>query len=131
MKQCPKCNSDDIKKSGIVKNRQRYKCKSCNYHFTVEQIGKPDNKKRDALICFLLGLNYRTTGKLLNINHSTAYSWIKLYSTEIKKLKGEKVKISDFDDLSGYITGIKGKTEHGLILIDLVEGTIKIVLTEK
>jgi len=131
MDQCPKCKSEDIRKSGIVKNRQRYKCKSCNYHFTVGQIGKPDNTKRDALICFLLGLDYRTTGKLLHINHATAYGWIKQFGTQIEKLKGGKTKISSFNDMTNHLTSIQDRTRHGLILIDLDEGIIKIVITDK
>ena len=131
MDQCPKCNYNGIRKSGIVKNRQRYKCKSCNYHFTVEQIGKPDNKKRDALICFLIGLDYRTTGKLLQINHATAYSWVKQFGEDMEKLKGDKIKISPLNDLSTYISGINDKAGHGLILIDMGEGVIKIAITDE
>ena len=36
---CPKCKSEKKVKDGIVKNKQRYKCKGCNYHFTVEERG--------------------------------------------------------------------------------------------
>ncbi|MEB3309493.1 MAG: transposase, partial [Snowella sp.] len=34
MNQCPKCEHQRIIKSGFVKGKQRYKCKSCNYQFT-------------------------------------------------------------------------------------------------
>jgi LacI family transcriptional regulator len=33
---CPKCNKvERILKSGIVRNKQRYYCKDCNYHFII------------------------------------------------------------------------------------------------
>ena len=37
---CPKCQSQDYVKSGIIKGRQRFKCKECNYYFTVQKMGK-------------------------------------------------------------------------------------------
>ena len=37
---CPNCGSQDYVKSGIVAERQRYKCKKCNYYFTVNKLGK-------------------------------------------------------------------------------------------
>ena len=39
-KHCPKCHSNSYVKSGIIKGRQRYKCKDCNYYFTVQKLGK-------------------------------------------------------------------------------------------
>lgn len=40
MENCPKCQSTNIRKAGIVKQKQRYLCKECKYRFTVEHIGK-------------------------------------------------------------------------------------------
>ena len=37
---CPKCQGNSIVKSGVIKDRQRYLCKKCNYYFTVNKIGK-------------------------------------------------------------------------------------------
>ena len=37
MKKCPKCPSEDTVKSGKIRGKQRYKCKACNYHYTVIQ----------------------------------------------------------------------------------------------
>ncbi|MFN8167053.1 MAG: IS1 family transposase [Bacteroidia bacterium] len=37
---CPRCKGEDVVKSGIVKGRQRYRCKPCNYFFTVLKEGK-------------------------------------------------------------------------------------------
>ena len=46
---CPKCNKvERILKAGIVRNKQRYFCKDCNYHFIISNpkktIGKRSNK---------------------------------------------------------------------------------------
>ena len=42
---CPNCNSNQHIKSGIVNDRQRYKCKKCNYYFTVNKVGKKIDTK--------------------------------------------------------------------------------------
>jgi len=46
---CPKCTKvERILKAGIVRNKQRYYCKDCNYHFIISDpkktIGKSPNK---------------------------------------------------------------------------------------
>jgi transposase-like protein len=131
MNKCPKCNSNVITKSGIVKDKQRYKCKFCNFNFTVEHIGKSDNKKRDALFCFLTGLDYRTTGKLLNVNHVTTFNWIKQFGEQLEKLKIEKVKESGYNTLQEYIIRAKEQTGHGIILIDINQESTTIIYTKQ
>jgi DNA-binding LacI/PurR family transcriptional regulator len=38
---CPKCKKPErILKAGIVRKKQRYYCKDCNYHFITEKAGK-------------------------------------------------------------------------------------------
>jgi transposase-like protein len=34
--ECPKCSCEKSVKSGIIKGRQRYKCKECACNYTVE-----------------------------------------------------------------------------------------------
>ena len=40
MDTCPNCGSTSYTKAGIVNGRQRFKCKSCGYYFTVGKLGK-------------------------------------------------------------------------------------------
>ena len=61
MQECPKCQSAEIRKDGIVKQKQRFRCKICNYRFTVQQIGKPVSKRREAFILYLAGLDYNSS----------------------------------------------------------------------
>ena len=48
---CPKCKSSINTKDGIVGGRQRYKCKDCNYRYTVTKKSdvKPIEVRRMAL----------------------------------------------------------------------------------
>jgi transposase-like protein len=76
---CPQCSSDTNVKSGFAKGRQRYKCKACGYHFTVENKSttKPLSMKKQALHLYLEGLSFRSIGKLLGVSNVTVLNWIK------------------------------------------------------
>ena len=39
MATCPKCQTEDCTKDGVVKGKQQYKCKSCGYRHTVSHRG--------------------------------------------------------------------------------------------
>tara|TARA_R110002012_G_scaffold206357_2_gene376164 strand:- start:22993 stop:23412 length:420 start_codon:yes stop_codon:yes gene_type:complete len=79
---CPNCNSDTHIKSGIVNDRQRYKCKSCNYFFTVNKLGKKidDYYVNKALQLYLEGLTYREIERILGISHVSIMNWVKKYN---------------------------------------------------
>jgi transposase-like protein len=62
---CLKCKSAKYCKDGIVKSCQRYKCKACNYRYTVERKSdvKPEATKRlFALELYLEGIGFRAIG---------------------------------------------------------------------
>lgn len=77
MDQCPKCKGMEAVKDGIVLNRQRYKCKKCNYRYTVAALGKPEKLKREALKLHSKGLSFREVAKVLNVGHVSVYNWKK------------------------------------------------------
>lgn len=78
---CPRCQAPRPIKSGIVQNRQRYKCKECHYHFTVEKLGKriPEYYVTKALQLYLEGLSFREIERLLGISHVTVMNWVKIH----------------------------------------------------
>ena len=45
---CPKCGGLECTKDGIVQKKQRYKCKSCGYRYTVSYRGISPTIKRQA-----------------------------------------------------------------------------------
>ncbi|MDP5199158.1 helix-turn-helix domain-containing protein [Flavobacterium sp. DG2-3] len=78
---CPKCQSSTIIKSGVIKSKQRYLCKGCNYYFTVNKIGKKIDSYyvTKALQLYLEGLSYREIERVLDISHVTISNWIKAF----------------------------------------------------
>ena len=84
---CPKCGSEEIVKSGIVKDRQRFKCKNCGYYFTVQKLGKQiDNYLViKALQLYIEGVSYREIERLLGISHVSVMNWVKKYNITAPK----------------------------------------------
>lgn len=120
---CPNCNSDYTIKSGIINNRQRYKCKNCNYYFTVNKLGKRINEYyvNKALQLFLEGLSYREIERILGISHVTIMNWVKKYN--IKRPNNTNYrptyKILNNDELSKYFQNTQNLSGAGVVVTEL------------
>jgi len=123
---CPKCKSSNYVKDGIVQDRQRYRCKDCNYRYTVAE--KSDVKsagiRRLALEMYLEGLGFRSIGRILRISYGTVYSWVKKWGGKVElPVSGEPVEIVELDEMHSYVGEKKTTVGYGLLLIDLEKGT--------
>jgi len=78
---CPKCRSSQLTKSGVVKERQRYRCKDCGYHFTVEKEGKAIDPYYviKALQLHIEGVSYREIERILGVSHVSVMNWVRKY----------------------------------------------------
>lgn len=78
---CPKCKSEEVVKSGVVKGRQRFRCKECNYFFTVLKEGKNIDPYYviKALQLYIEGVTYREIERILGISHVSVMNWVKKY----------------------------------------------------
>jgi len=79
---CYKCNSENHVKAGFIRGLQRYKCKNCGCHFSVEKKSnvKTDEQKRKALHLYFQGMGFRAIGRTLGISYGTVYQWVKKYN---------------------------------------------------
>lgn len=79
---CPKCNSEELIKSGVVKGRQRYRCKPCGFSFTVLKEGKSIDPYYviKALQLYIEGVTYREIERILGISHVSVMNWVKKYN---------------------------------------------------
>ena len=132
MQECPRCQSTEIRKDGIVKRRQRFRCKTCNFRFTVQHIGKPINKRREAFILYLAGLDYRRIGKLIDTSHVTIFNWLKNINGNIKQIKGEKLKAIQTENVIKHLKQeSNNKQTKGLLLIEFTDETTNIMFVMK
>ena len=122
---CPKCGSTKHCKDGIVKGRQRFKCKQCNYHYTVEQ--KSDVKsidiKRLSFEMYLEGVGFRSIGRILKISYGTVFQWIKKWgeNSELPK-RNEAIEVVELDEMHTYVSQKKTAGGYGLLLTDMEKG---------
>ncbi len=120
---CPNCGSNTYVKSGIVNNRQRYKCKSCGYYFSVNKIGKKiDNYYvNKALQLYLEGLTYREIERILGISHVSIMNWVKKYN--IKRPASTNYhptyKILNASELSNYFQNTSHLSGAGIVVTEL------------
>jgi transposase len=121
---CPKCGSVDCSKDGIVKERQRYKCKSCGYRHTVPYRGISPVIKRQALQLYLEGLGFRAIGRFLKCSHVAVYNWIKAHGESIEALRSAAgVEVVEMDEMHTYIGSKKTFAGYGLLLIGMGNGS--------
>ena len=123
---CPRCNESTYCKDGIVGGRQRYRCKSCGFRYTVEQ--KSDVKsvatKRLALSMYLEGVGLRAIGRILNISYGTVYQWIKKWGEQVSLPQNPQgALVVELDEMHSYIGSKKTTAGYGLLLIDLANAT--------
>ena len=125
MLNCPRCASAHKVKSGINQGRQRYKCKQCQYFFTVghkSDTATPD-QRRLALTLYLEGLGLRSIGRILGFSHVAVYQWVKAFGEQVARIKRPAAQIVELDELHSYVGHKKTTAGSGLLLIDLANAS--------
>ncbi|NND78906.1 MAG: IS1 family transposase [Maribacter sp.] len=123
IKSCPNCGSEHYIKSGIVDKRQRYKCKDCNYFFSVNKIGKMIDRYyvNKALQLYLEGLSYREIERILGISHVSIMNWVKKYNIKrpFNPDYHPTYKIFSADELTVYFQDTKNLSGAGVVVTEL------------
>jgi len=122
---CPRCGSINYHKAGIVADRQRYKCKNCQYHYTVIQKSdvKPVDTRRLAFEMYLEGLGFRSIGRILKISYGTVYQWVKRWGSNLELPKrSTMMEVVELDEMHTYVGRKKTTDGYGLLLIDMENG---------
>jgi hypothetical protein len=120
---CPNCGSDHYIKSGVIKDRQRYKCKQCNYFFTVNKIGKKIDYYyvNKALQLYLEGLTYREIERILGVSHVSIMNWVRKYN--IKRPYNSKYhptyKILSSEELTKFFSQTNNLSGAGVVVTEL------------
>jgi transposase-like protein len=120
---CPNCGSDHYVKSGIINGRQRYRCKKCSYHFTVNKLGKKidDYYVNKALQLYLEGLTYREIERILGISHVSIMNWVKKYNIKrpLRSKYHPTYKILNADELGKFFNDPVNLKGAGTVVTEL------------
>jgi IS1 family transposase/transposase-like protein len=104
---CSRCSSESYCKDGIVNGRQRFKCKQCNYRYTVTEksTAKSVNTKRLAFEMYLEGLGFRAIGRILKISHVSVFQWIKKWGKNLElPTRNESISVVELDEMHTYVS---------------------------
>lgn len=120
---CPKCESKLFVKSGIVKDKQRFRCKSCNYYFSVNKIGKKidDYYVTKALQLFVEGVSYREIERLLGVSHVSVMNWVRQHKIKppAKTNYHPTYKIMNHRELAEFMANRQNLIGAGMIITEL------------
>jgi len=121
---CPRCKSSERIKDGKIRERQRFRCKSCGYHYTVVRKSdvKPPETRRLALVLYLEGFGLRAIGRILRISYGTVYLWVREWTSHVSLPRREiPAKVVTTAQMLSCIESKKAVPRPGLLLIDLDE----------
>jgi len=120
---CPKCQGSQIVKSGIVKGRQRFQCKSCHYFFTVMKDGKKIEAYYviKALQLFIEGVSLREIERLIGISHVSVLNWVKKYKITAPENNDyhPTYKVLKHTELLDYLADREQIKDSGIIISEL------------
>src|SRR4051794_16144564 len=78
---CKRCGSEEQVKNGLMRSKQRYRCKACGLNFTdTPARGKPLALKAAAVLLSVSGLSMNRTAKLL-VSTPTIQAWLEQFAT--------------------------------------------------
>ena len=114
MIQCKECLSDTIVKNGIVRKKQRFKCKSrgCNFIIGDSRINPAVELKRHTCVLFYsLGkASFRFLAKLFDVSPATTYQWVrKTAETLGDPVVSAEVKEIEIDEMWHFLHSKKTK----------------------
>lgn len=120
---CPRCQNQQTIKSGVIKERQRYYCKKCQYYFTVNKLGKKidDYYVTKALQLYLEGISYREIERIIGVSHVTVSNWVKEFKVRKPAHAGyhPTYKIFSHMELVEYLKNKEQLSGAGMIITEL------------
>ncbi|MCL2288217.1 MAG: hypothetical protein FWC33_03420 [Candidatus Bathyarchaeota archaeon] len=105
---CKRCDSENIAKSGIVRAKQRFRCKKCGYNFRFGDSRTNEKIIAKKALCILWysmdNCSFRMMGKLLQIDHTLVYRWIQSFGESLPEPKSSyDIKQLEFDELWCFV----------------------------
>ena len=120
---CPRCSASEVVKSGIVNDRQRYRCKPCAYNFSVNKLGKNIDSYyvTKALQLYIEGISYREIERILGVSHVSVMNWVRKYKVKAPEQTGyhPTYKILNHTELVEYMKQGGNLKGAGMMITEL------------
>jgi transposase-like protein len=122
--ECKRCKTKEIVHNGKVRNKQRYKCKSCYFNFVEvdERRGKNLDKQKMAIHLYLENMGFRAIGRVLGVSNVTVLNWIRSAGEWIKNYHDQNkarqpsssVEVIELDEMWHFVKAKKISYGYGL-----------------
>ena len=102
---CKRCGAGEHVRNGLMRGRQRYRCKACGLNFTdTPPRGMPLAMKVTAVLLYVSGLSMNRTAKLLGVSTPSVMTWIEqLAKTYARKPEPEgRAVVVELDEMWHY-----------------------------
>ena len=120
---CPKCDSTEATKSGVINERQRFRCRQCGYHYTVAKVGREVDSYYviKALQLYIEGVSYREIERLLGVSHVSVMNWVKKYGVKAPRQAGyhPTYKILNHKELAEFFQVPGNLKGAGMVVTEL------------
>jgi transposase len=113
---CKRCGAEEHVKNGLMRGKQRYRCKGCGLNFTdTPPRGMPLAMKVTAVLLHLSGLSMNRTAKLLGVSTPSVMTWIEQFA----KLHAQKPEpegravVVELDEMWHYLKKSRASSGSG------------------
>ena len=126
MEACRFCYGEVVIKSGFVRGKQRYKCKTCGKHYIIDLAprGVAPQIKIQALLMIREGMGFRATARILGVSLTAVLNWFKDKALMIKQMvehqaieTTEEIDVVEIDEMWHYTQKNAGNYGCGLLLL--------------
>ncbi len=103
---CKGCGSEGHVKNGLMRGKQRYRCRACGLNFTdTPPRGMPLAAKAAAVLLYVGGLSMNRTAKLLGVSTPTVQAWLERFAKDhAKKPDPEgRALVIELDEMWHYL----------------------------
>ncbi len=109
---CKRCGSGEHVRNGLMRGKQRYRCKACGLNFTdTPPRGKPFAMKLVAVLLYVSGLSMNRTAKLLGVSTPTVQAWIErfaeAYAQKPEPAGGGRALVIELDEMWHYLKKVQ------------------------
>jgi transposase len=103
---CKGCGGEEQVKNGLMRGKQRYRCRACGLNFTdTPPRGMPLAVKAAAVLLYVSGLSMNRTAKLLGVSTPTVQAWLERFAKDhAKKPEPEgRALVIELDEMWHYL----------------------------
>ena len=119
---CKGCGSEEQVKNGMMRGKQRYRCKGCGLNFTdTPPRGMPLALKATAVLLYVSGLSMNRTAKLLGVSTPSVQAWIEQFAGAYaqKPAPEGRALVVELDEMWHYLKKSRASSGSGKLGIVL------------